>query len=156
MAHHFPELDDAARRVLSPTGDQEETGVLRVGDAVVDQGTRAWVAWATGREHHPVNPREILRALTDVRRQTARAHATGAPTESTLRASRVVLRGLRLDSRLTWLDGEPSREEVRCLALCALGVRHAGLGRNRGRGHVRLSLDGDGDSTRRRASEGAP
>ena len=151
MAPHFPALGAAACRVLGPAGDRGETGVLRVNDALVDGATRAWIAWAVRRERDPVDPKEVLRALTDIRYQTARDRA-GAPAAGTLRASRVALRGLTLVSPLEWL-AEPTEEDLRCLALCALGVRHAGLGRNRGRGHVRVSLDGDVDATRRLALE---
>ena len=151
MAPHFPALGAAARRVLGPTADRDETGVLRVNDALVDEATRAWVAWAVRRQPDPVDPKEVLRALTDIRYQTARDRA-GAPATATLRASRVALRGLVLTSRLEWLEA-PSEQDVRCLALCALAVRHAGLGRNRGRGHLRVSLDGDVDATRWLARE---
>jgi len=156
MAPHFPELAEAARRVLGPGGEHDETSVLRVGDATVDDVTRAWVAWACGREHNRVAPADVLRALTDIRHQTALERQSGAPAAPTLRASRVVLRGLTLRSRLDWLEPEqPGADEVCCLALCTLAVRHAGLGRHRGRGHVRVSLDGDLDATRQAARGGA-
>ena len=147
MRPYFPELEGAGRRLLGFEGDLEETAILRVGDALPGPDIAAWAAWAVGRERHPLRREEILESLTDVRYQTAQNRATGAPETTTLRAIRVVLRGLRLEAALDWFEA-PGGPEQRCLALCVLATRHAGLGRNRGRGHVRCCLDGDLEKTR--------
>jgi hypothetical protein len=91
--------------------------------------------------------------LTDIRRQTAVSRTTGAPEETTLRSSRVVLRGVQFTASLHWL-AEPRHDEMRCLALCALGVRHGGWQRNRGRGFLRVTLDGNLATTRQAAGVG--
>lgn len=157
LRDHFADLTAAASRVLGEEADLAEQTVLRLGDALLPADVRAWAAHAVGRERHPLRPEQVLATLTDVRRQTAVSRATGAPEDKTLRSSRVVLRGLSFTAPLHWLT-EPGTGEERCLALCALAVRHGGLQRNRGRGFLRLTLDGDLEGTRRRAGVegGAP
>jgi hypothetical protein len=147
MQEHFPELLDAGRRVLGPHADVDETAILRFGDATVEASARAFFVAAVERAHHPLSASAILAALTEIRQQTSEERRTGAPARTTLRSTRVALRGLKLVASLSWL-AEPSREDCQCLALATLGTRHAGLGRNRGRGHVRLTLDGDLERTR--------
>lgn len=149
MAEAFPELAVAAGRVLGVERDLAETGILGVGDARLvggpgDGGIRAdpapWVAAAiSGRR---IGPADVLAALTTIRQQTAEDRATGAPRTRTLRASRAALSDLVFHAPLRW-SAEPDEFDLRCLAMSALAVRHAGLGRNRGRGHIELALDGD-------------
>lgn len=147
MQDHFPELGDAARRVLGPHGDVDETAILRIGDAMIEQSARAFFIAAVTREHHPLPAAAVLGALTEVRMQTSEERETGAPARETLRAMRVALRGLQLEAPLSWL-AEPSSRDCQCLALAILATRHGGLARNRGRGHLRLTLDGDLERTR--------
>jgi hypothetical protein len=156
MQEHFPELLDAGRRVLGPHGDLEETAILRIGDATVEDSARAFFVAAVEREHHPLPATSILAALTEIRLQTSEERSTGAPARTTLRSTRVALRGLKLAAPLSWL-AEPSAQDCQCLALAALATRHGGLGRNRGRGHLRVTIDGDLNRTRAlaRAAAGA-
>lgn len=147
MQEHFPDLQAAGRRVLGPHGDLEETAILRIGDAVMEEQARGFFVAAVEREHRPLAPEMILAALTEIRSQTSEERTTGAPARTTLRSTRVVVRGLRLEAPLSWLS-TPGAEDTRCLALAALATRHAGLARNRGRGHLRITLDGDTDWTR--------
>lgn len=147
MQDHFPELLEAGRLVLGPHGDLDETGILRIGDAMLEPSARAFFVAAVEREHHPLPPTTVLDALTDIRTQTSEERATGAPARTTLRSTRVAVRGLKLDAPLSWL-ADPHPRDCQCLALAALGTRHGGLGRNRGRGHLRLTLDGDIEGTR--------
>jgi hypothetical protein len=144
MRHHFPDLEEVARDLLGQEGDHSTTGaVLRVGDALLPWEVRQWAHYAVHRENNrnPLRPQLILKSLTDVRRQTAQSRETGGPDEHTLRATRVVLRGLSFYAPLQWLAGEPPPKTVQCLALCALGTRHLGLGRNRGLGFACVTLD---------------
>lgn len=147
MQDYFPDLRIAGRRVFGPHGDLEETGILRVGDAVIEETARAYFVAAIGRAHYPLAPEVILAALTAIRSQTTEERATGSPAETTLRSTRVLLRGLRLVAPLSWL-APPEPADAQCLALGALAAKHAGLARNRGRGHVRVTIDGDLDRTR--------
>lgn len=153
MAVHFSDLADAAVRILGVEADLSDAAVLRVGDAQLPDDVRTWVRHAVHRSSFPLRPDQILHTLTDVRRQTARSRRTGAPEESTLRSSRVLLRGLTLAAPLSWL-APPTVEQVRLFALCALAVRHGGLGRNRGRGLLRVTLDGNLEQTRNLAGVG--
>jgi hypothetical protein len=146
MKPHFPQLSVPGLRVLGREGDLGEGAILRVGNAQVAPRDRAWVEHAERRGTSPVAALDVLRALTDIRYQTSQDRRTGGPATGSLRASRVVRRELVLTATLGWLI-EPEPADIRCLALAALGVRHAGLGRNRGRGHVRLSLDEDHAAT---------
>jgi hypothetical protein len=150
MAAPFPELADAGRELLGIAADPGDAALLRLGDALLPGDVRAWVRHAVEREHHPLRPDQVLRTLTDIRRQAAQSRRSGAPEETTLRSARVVLRGLIFEAPLTWLR-EPSAAHLQVLALSVLGVRHGGLGRNRGRGHLRLALDGDPAATRQLA-----
>jgi hypothetical protein len=154
MMHAFPRMDSAASRVLGRPRELRESSILRVGDAVVDGITRDWIRAAVTRnpKEQRLRPYDVLRAFTEVRRQTALGRETGAPARGTHRAVRVVVRGVTLEAPLTWLT-TPDDDALRCLALCALGVRHAGLSRTRGRGHVRVLLDGDRDLTVKLARE---
>jgi hypothetical protein len=154
MARAFPRMNSAALRVLGQSQELSESSIIRVGNATVDETTRQWIraACTRARSDERLHPREVLRAFTEVRRQTAQDRVTGAPATTTLRAARVVVRGVTFWSPLTWL-ATPDDDALRCLALCALGVRHAGLSRNRGRGHVRTLLNGDEDLTKRLARE---
>lgn len=150
MRRSFPELEAAGERLLGREGDRQETAVLRIGDAHMDDATVAWARHAVHRSRVPLHPQEILATLTDVRTQTARSRTTGAPEHGTLRSSRVILRETTFHAPLAF-QPQPGTEELRCLAFCALGTRHGGLGRNRGRGLLRCLLDGDRPGTLRRA-----
>ncbi len=147
MQQCFPELQAAGRRVFGPHADLEETAILRIGDATIEESARAFFIWATQRQHQRIAPKMILAALTDVRAQTSEDRATGAPARRTLRSTRVVLRGLKLEAPLLWSSGT-GPDDIRCLALVALATRHGGLARNRGRGHLRITLDGHLERTR--------
>ncbi|HDH25461.1 MAG TPA: RAMP superfamily protein [Actinobacteria bacterium] len=153
MCDCFPDLHAAADRVLGRSRCLDESCRLRFGDALLPEPLRRPVRAAAERTEKPLSPETILAAFTEIRYQTAEDRDTGAPATTTLRSSRVVLRGFSFESRLTWLGGyDPAPDDLRLLALCALVTRHGGLLRNRGRGHLRLSLDGNNEKTRRLAN----
>jgi hypothetical protein len=149
MQAHFPELHDAAGRVLGYGQALDDTCRLRIGDAVLPDSLRQVLLHAVERGEHPIAPTTMLKAFTEVRYQTAEDRATGAPDVTTLRSSRVVLRDFAFESKLSWLnDYKPQADDLRVLALSALSCRHGGLLRNRGRGHLRLTLDGEATRTK--------
>jgi len=154
MHDHFPDLWDAGHRVFGPHADLDEVAILRFGDAAIEDSARRYFISAVERKLHPLTPDMVLRSLTEVRSQTSEDRATGAPARTTLRRTRVAVRGLRLVAPLGWLAA-PGRRELRCLALAVLATRHAGLARNRGRGFLRMALDGNTPETQRLAREGA-
>jgi hypothetical protein len=150
MCQHFPSLAEAADRVLGRSQAIDESCRLRIGDAVLPATIQAAVRRAAEREDRPLTPGVILDGFTSIRHQTAEDRETGAPEITTLRSSRVVLRGFVFESRLSWLDDyHPTAADVRLLALCALATCHGGLLRNRGRGHIQMTLDGDPEGTRK-------
>ncbi len=150
MSPAFPADARHAGEVLGESGDLIPGGAgrLRIDDARLPASVRGWLVHAVTRRSHPVEPGAVLRALTAVRKQTARDRRTGGPRENTLRSLRTVLRETGFRSTLT--PSEFSSDHWRVLAWMCLNVRHAGAGRNRGLGHVRLALmDGASDVTRR-------
>lgn len=148
----FKCLENAAELVLGQEAilDPAKEAILEIKDAVLPDDVQAWVRYAVHRQTDPLRPEQILSSLTDIRRQTAQYRETGAPEETTLRASRVVVRGISFQAPLIWRR-DPTPDEKKILALCALGTRHGGLGRNRGRGFLQLSLDGNIAKTRQLA-----
>lgn len=149
MSPYFPTLVGTAERVLGRSQAVDESCRLRIGDAVVPAPIRAAVVKAV-EEDKRLKVGAILDGFTCIRYQTAEDRETGAPNATTLRSSRVVLRGFVFEAGLSWLHGcQPTASDLRLLALCALATRHGGLLRNRGRGHIRISLDGDIEATRK-------
>lgn len=156
MSQHFPELAGAAAHVLGRSQALDESCRLRIGDAVLPAAIAAVVRRAAKRDEHPLAPGAILDGFTSIRHQTAENRETGAPDVTTLRSSRVVLRGFVFEASLSWLDDyQPTPVDVQLLAMCALATRHGGLLRNRGRGHIHMTLDGEIERTRKHA-EGKP
>jgi len=155
MQNVFPELQDAGLRVFGPAQDIEERAILRFGDAALDPKIRQWVKAALTRKVYPLSKREILASLTEIRWQTAEDRETGAPEETTLRAVRIVIRGVKLRAPLFWLE-TPKTEDLRVLALTLLATRHGGLSRHRGRGHLSFTLNGDLELTRKLAQGEEP
>ena len=152
MCQHFLGLVEAAERVLGRSQAIDESCRLRIGDAVLRPAIQATVRKAAEREEQPLTPEAILNGFTSIRHQTAEDRETGAPEITTLRSSRVVLRGFVFNASLSWLDRyEPTAADVRLLTMCALATRHGGLLRNRGRGHIRLTVDGDLEMSRKHA-----
>ena len=155
MQDCFPDLEEAAEYVLGREAALAEEAILKIRDAVLPDDVQAWVRYAVHRKpkRDRLSPQQILRSLTDVRRQTAQSRETGAPEQTTLRASRVVVRGITFEVPLEWRR-TPTSDEQKVLALCALGTRHGGLGRSRGRGFFQMALDGDVESTQKLAGVG--
>src|SRR5690606_33029012 len=60
MQAHFPELAEAACRVLGPHGDLEEAGILRIGDATIEESARSFFVAAVQREYNPLPASAIL------------------------------------------------------------------------------------------------
>ena len=152
MAPAFADQRQVACEVLGVEWDlaPRSTGRLEIRDGCLSAGLRRWVRFAVGRQDGPVAPEDVLRAFTDIRRQTARDRITGGPADGSLRASRVALRGLVFEAPI--LARDFAAPHWRLLSRLCLAVRHAGLGRNRGRGHVRLGLYRDGTEITREAA----
>ena len=128
----------------------EETAILKIRDAVLPKDVQTWIRYAVHRQHKPLQPEQILKSLTEIRRQTAQSRVTGTAENTTLRTTRVVIRGITFQAPLEWAH-KPTAMQMQVLALCALGTRHGGLGRNRGSGFLQVTLDGNFDGTRKLA-----
>jgi hypothetical protein len=126
----------------------EECGGLIVGDATLPADLRDAVrADVAGKK---LTREAVLDSLTVIRQQTAVDPGTGAPQRETLRAMRVIIRGIAFESQLHLLlraADEPLALPL--LAACVKALRRVGTGRNRGRGEVdaRLLDDSGGDVT---------
>ncbi|MCX7624857.1 MAG: hypothetical protein N2Z21_01375 [Candidatus Sumerlaeaceae bacterium] len=142
MLPSFPNLESAAARVLGRPQDIDDGCILRIGNAEFPSSVKEWIAYAVKRAANPLAPLDILESLTAIRYQTSEERTTGAPAKTTLRSSRVIMRGLSLQAPLRWLVC-PQSDDLRVLASVALATRHAGLSRNRGRGHIRITIDGE-------------
>lgn len=150
----FPDLKDAATRVLGRSKSLNESCRLRVGDALLPELIRETVRVGVERQEHPLALETILAAFTAIRYQTAEDRNRGAPERTTLRSTRAVLRGFTFEAALNWLNGyQPGSDDLQVLALCALATRHGGLARTRGRGHLKCTLDGNLLRTRGLAGE---
>jgi hypothetical protein len=81
---------------------------------------------------------DVLMALTSVRRQT-KIEESGAAKDKSLRASRVVRRGLVFTASIRFV-GTPTRQSLGLLAACSASLRHVGTHRARGLGWVKAQL----------------
>lgn len=142
MEEHFSDLTDSSTRIFGPVADFNESSILRISDAVVENGVRECIEAAENRGRYPISPTAVLEALTEIRWQTSESRKTGAPADRTLRTVRVIVRGLSLKADLHWI-AQPNAADLQCLSLAMLAVRHAGQGRNRGMGYIQLTLDGN-------------
>jgi hypothetical protein len=144
MSAAFAELSEAAMQLFGAEGALDHSAIMHISDARIEEPARQWVDFALSEKR--VRREQIRDSLTAVRSQTAEDRLTGAAAATTLRRSRVVLRGLTLWAPLAW-SREPHESELRCLALAALACRQGGLLRRRGRGRLEVTLDGDRQKT---------
>ncbi|HFQ93261.1 MAG TPA: hypothetical protein ENK32_04585 [Anaerolineae bacterium] len=133
---------EAAARFLfgSPGSGLNSQAGMRVGAARLPDDLREAVLYAVREEN--LRPDEVLSALTDLRRQTAVDHTSGVPEDGSLRAMRVLRRGLRLQADVTFVKSLPEDgPELALLGACAAAWRRGGIGRNRGRGRLEAYLE---------------
>lgn len=141
------EWRDAAYALFGRPGSTTlATGLLRVGEARVPAALQAAVEQALVAPGSRWTPERVLDSLTGVRRQTSMTRQ-GAPEEGSLRAMRVILPGLILESELLYKGSED--RHLALLAACVAAWRRGGAARNRGRGRLVAWLEEDGrDVTR--------
>ena len=120
----------------------DERGKCHVGDAQLPESLRLHLLQARKGDAYLFSKERVLESLTAIRRQTA-VNPNGAPDHASLRAMRVLLPGIVLESELTF-DRAANDEEMMLLATAVLDLRRAGVGRNRGRGRVQADLLIDG------------
>jgi hypothetical protein len=150
---HGGEWHDAARALFGERGETDDAAAgLSIGPATLAPDLIAQLRGES--ETKRPAPEKILSSLTAIRRQT-RINEHGAPKDQTLRATRVILRGLTFYAPLLF-EQEPIDQQRELLAACVLAVRRLGTGRNRGKGRVKARLtDRDLEPTRFAATEQA-
>lgn len=130
---------------LPGRGDENERGILHIGDAQLPEKLRTAILYKSG-----LSKSDVLYSLTSIRRQTA-INPDGAPDNASLRSMRVLLRGITLEAPIDFENlqlpnqqkDENLKVEYQLLAATVLDFRHAGTGRNRGRGWLEARLDDD-------------
>lgn len=113
-----------------------ETARWHMSDACLPEDLRRAVS--AQQQNGKLTSQMVLESLTTIRRQTAIEAETGTPDTGSLRAARVIIRGLTFTSRLQAPANHA--DDLMLLAAGCLALRHIGSGRNRGRGHVRCTL----------------
>lgn len=98
-----------------------------------------WLGWLRNNEEfcQLIQPEAIVESLTERRTQT-RINENGVAAPGTLRISRLLRAGVTLSGVLTTSEEDIAVRHM--LALGALNLRHAGLGRNRGWGKIQTRL----------------
>ena len=119
----------------------DESGILHIGDACLPERLRRLIVESLDAEDDRITRLSVLESLTAIRRQTAMT-PFGTPETTSLRAMRIVLRGIVFESRLTF-DQALGPLDRALLAASVLAWRRAGTGRNRGRGRLRAWLEND-------------
>lgn len=122
-----------------PGRGQTERGTMHVGDACLPAAFTSLVREAQVNQPDSFSPEQVLASLTGIRRQTA-INPDGGPDHKTLRAMRVLVKGVLLEAALTF-EESLSPVEMAFLAATVLDFRRAGTGRNRGRGWLRAELN---------------
>lgn len=130
-----PDFSDTAQKLFGrPGSTHEEQGLLHIGNATLPQAFQQQVQASS------YSPSQILNAMTAIRYQTAVDPSTDKPLDTSLRATRVVLR------ETTFVAPLISRQELSddayvFLCACVATVRRGGLNRSRGLGRLKLYID---------------
>lgn len=135
---------NAATRLFGDGGsDLKSIGVLSFGHARLPQDLRAAV---NAVKPNDLSRTDVVEALTTIRRQTMIDATKGAAKEDTLRAIRVLMRGLEFHAHIT-VDRDLDSIEQALLGACVQAIRRVGSQRARGLGRVRTELvDENGNS----------
>ena len=135
---NIEEWQAAADRLFGRPGSQaNDQASLHIGDARLPADLRKAIHIGVQREE--LQRGQVLESLTTIRRQTALDPETGAPKDRTLRAVRLVLRGLSFQAELLFAT-PPTGLDLPLLAACTKALRRLGLGRSRGRGALTARL----------------
>lgn len=86
-------------------------------------------------DNKSITSREVLDALTTLRKQTAMDGWSGVARDKSLRVMRVILRGTVFESKLVFQE-EPTASDLSLLAACLKAFRRAGTNRTRGSGEL--------------------
>lgn len=137
-----PDWQQAKHALFGQPGrGEQERGILHVGDARLPESLREVILFERTKSSREFSPENVLYSLTGIRRQTA-MNPEGAPEFGSLRAMRVLLPGVVLESQLSF-DRDPSDAQKALLVAATLDFRRGGTGRNRGRGRLLAELDNE-------------
>lgn len=137
-----PDWQQAKHALFGQPGRGEhERGILHVGDAQLPESLREAILFERTKSSREFSPENVLYSLTGIRRQTA-MNPEGAPEFGSLRAMRVLLPGVVLESQLSF-DRDPSDVQKALLLAATLDFRRGGTGRNRGRGRLLAELENE-------------
>lgn len=130
--------ESVAKRVFGFRGETlgDSDDHFSIGDATIAPDLVKAIHYQNENSPAPLSRQEVLDSLTDIRHQTA-MNEYGAPMDESLRANRVLIRGITLYAPLT-LNSRTDDFEKALLAACVLSLRRAGLGRNRGKGKIQV------------------
>ena len=128
--------------LLGRPRSMKEEGILRIGDAHIEETIQKQVAAALKREHSALTRAKLRTAFLTTRTLTAQDRERGAPQTETLRMIRVVPAGTTLIAPVQAFRHLTDDEQELLDTLLQL-TRHVGLHRNRGLGHVALSFHPD-------------
>lgn len=131
-------LPDRSPRLFGAIGDRQP-GAVRFGTARLQRhGELAnWINAAFQERSLAINRDRVIAHYTEIRRQTAIDTATEAPKRDTLRATRVLRRGLIFHALIDGL----SDDSAPMIGLAAAALHFIGSSRTRGLGHVECRLE---------------
>lgn len=128
----------SALRLFGKSGSTlKNNSILHIGDATLPEDLRNVLMHELSLGS--LSPDKILNAMTSIRYQTAINREMGVALKKSLRAERVILKGMYFESALFFLD-EPSQNDLELLAAVTKAFYRAGSGVSRGRGKVKSDL----------------
>jgi CRISPR/Cas system CSM-associated protein Csm3 (group 7 of RAMP superfamily) len=140
QGHKMDAWRESEERLFGRPGSTlDDKARMHVKDAQLPAELRRGVHYALTHSNGKMTETEVLESLTCIRRQTAIDEITRAPLKGSLRAMRVISRGLPFAAELTFMEA-PTERDLALLSACVLAFRRAGTARNRGRGRLHASL----------------
>lgn len=139
-----PWLAPAQRLFGDPGSNHSTRALLHMTDARLAPDLRAVLVYQV--ETGSLTRQQVLESLTAIRRQTAVDVKNEAPKDETLRALRVIIRGVQFYAMLVFedtVDAERHQSDRALLAACVKALRLAGTGRNRGVGQICVQLQNE-------------
>lgn len=94
-----------------------------------------------GKAYALCHPQNVLQNFTYIRNQTAMDYVSGTAKKQSLRAMRVVKKGLVFVADVEWEDMESLNHNRVYLQDCCAVLKHIGVSRTRGFGNVRVSME---------------
>ncbi|MEL6528117.1 MAG: RAMP superfamily CRISPR-associated protein [Chloroflexota bacterium] len=139
----------ASRLFGQPGTTYAESGHLHIGKAQLPadlrQHLQAYNADRKAKGRSGYSKEQVMQAFTTIRHQTAVDAATGTPKDSSLRATRIILRETIFYASVHAMRPLDDTDYA-LLAACAKGVKRGGQNRTRGLGWLDVTLtDDDGN-----------